>query len=222
MESSEGEVHKAFPDSTFQCLFWDQQRQASRISDVRQMRWHPVMIRWCLNLKLLSTSAYRALQTSGFVKLPSEQTLQDYMHYVKARMGFQEDVEAELVKEVGLDDLPGWKQHVVLLIDEMKVKEGIVYDKHNAHVTGFVGDVNNQLAEFETQCHQNDSGMNRPVATHILALMVRGIFMKLEFLYAHFLTMFPQTMAVVVIAMIDWILHNQPSDITESMVCIYR
>jgi len=34
MESSEGEVHKAFPDSTFQCLFWDQQRQASRISDV--------------------------------------------------------------------------------------------------------------------------------------------------------------------------------------------
>ena len=73
----------------------------------------------------------------------------------------------------------------------MKVKEGIVYDKHNAHVTGFVGDVNNQLADFETQCHQNDSGMNRPVATHILALMVRGIFMKLEFLYAHFLTMFP-------------------------------
>lgn len=65
------------------------------------------MIHWCLNLKLLSTSAYRALQTSGFVKLPSERTLQDYTHYVKARMGFQEDVEAELVKEVGLDDLPG-------------------------------------------------------------------------------------------------------------------
>ena len=106
----------------------------------------------------------------------------------------------------------------------MKVKEGIVYDKHNAQVIVFVdvGDINNQLAEFETQCHQNDSGMNHPVATHILALMVQGIFMKLEFLYAHFLTMFPQTMAVVVIAMIDWILHNQPSDITESMVCIYR
>ena len=106
MESSEGEVHKAFLEGTFQRLFWDQQRQASRISDVRQMRWHPVMIRWCLNLKLLSTSAYHALRMSGFVKLPSERTLRDYMHYVKARTGFQEDVEAELVKEVGLNDLP--------------------------------------------------------------------------------------------------------------------
>ena len=190
MESSEEEVHKTFPDGTFQRLFWDQQRKASRLSDVWQMRWHPAMIRWCLNLKLLSTSAYHALRTSGFMKLPSERTLRDYTHYVKARTGFQEDVEVELVKEVGLDDLPEWKKHVVLLLDEMKIKESIVYDKHNAQVIGFVdlGDVNNQLAEFETKFHQNDSGINRPIATHILALMVRGIFMKLEFPYAHFPT----------------------------------
>ena len=63
------------------------------------------------------------LRTSGFVKLPSEQTLQDYTHYVKAQTGFQEDVEAEMVKEVGLDDLPGWKKHV-LLIDEMESQRG--------------------------------------------------------------------------------------------------
>ena len=37
--------------------------------------------------------------------------------------GFQEDVEAEMVKEVRLDDLPGWKKHV-LLIDEMESQRG--------------------------------------------------------------------------------------------------
>ena len=39
------------------------------------------MIKWCLNLKLLSTSSYHALRTSGFVTLPSERTLRDYTSY---------------------------------------------------------------------------------------------------------------------------------------------
>ena len=56
--------------------------------DPRQMKWHPTMIKWCLNLKLLSSSAYSAMRTSGFLTLPSERTLRDYVHYFQSRPGF--------------------------------------------------------------------------------------------------------------------------------------
>ena len=143
------------------------------------------MIRWCLNIKLLSTSSYHALRTSGFMQLPSERTLRDYTHYIQARSGFQEDINKELVKESKLKDLPNWKKHVVLLLDEMKLKENY---KHEANVVGFVdvGDFNNQLAELE--CSTSEFGRRESITMHVLVLMVRGSFTKLEFPYAHFLT----------------------------------
>ena len=78
---------------------------------------------------------------------------------------------------------------MVLLLDEMKLKENLVYDKHEANV-GFVdvGDFNNQIAELEKECSSSDFSPHESVATHMLVLMVRGIFTKLEFPYAHFLT----------------------------------
>ena len=72
-----------------------------------------------MNLKLLSSSAYHCLRTSGFVKLPSERTLRDYTHLFKEKTGFQGEVDAMLRKEVENED---WKNYVVLLVDEMKVK----------------------------------------------------------------------------------------------------
>ena len=75
-------------------------------------------------------------------------------------------------------------RHVVLLIDEMKIKESLVFDKRTAQVIGFVElNVDNQL-----ELEENLTSSERPVATHILALMVRGLFTGLKFPYAHFLT----------------------------------
>ena len=85
-----------------------------------------MMIRWCLNLKLLSSSSYHTLRTSGFLKLPSQRTLRDYTHFFKSKAGFQMEVEEMLVRDIKLDELPDWKKHVVLLLDEMKVKESLV------------------------------------------------------------------------------------------------
>ena len=39
------------------------------------MHWHPMIIKWCLHLKVLSSAAYHAFQTSRFITLPSERTL---------------------------------------------------------------------------------------------------------------------------------------------------
>ena len=74
-------------------------------------------------------------------------------------------------------------------MDEMKIKENLVYDKHSAEVIGFVdlGNFNEELAELEQLC-SSDLELHRPVATHILALMVRGLFMDINFPYAHFPT----------------------------------
>ena len=181
-------IHDQFPEGSFRRLFWDQQAKVASVADARQMRWHPIMVRWCLNLKLLSSGAYHALRSSGFVQLPSERTLNDYTHYIKSKPGFQQEVDEQLATEAGLATIPEWKKYVVLLIDEMKIKESLVYDKHSAEVIGFVdlGSFNEQLADLENK-GGNDSG-HAPVATHVLALMVRGLFLPLSFPMAHFPT----------------------------------
>lgn len=77
---------------------------------------------------------------------------------------------------------------VVLIIDEMKVREDLVYDKTGESLHGFVnlGDVNNQLQQLERQADTGEP--HKSFATQMLTLMVRGVFMKLEFPYASFPT----------------------------------
>lgn len=136
-----------------------------------------------MNLKLLSSSAYHSLSTSGFIKLPSERTLRDYTHIFKSTTGFQSEVDGMLRKEVKDES---WKNYVVLLVDEMKVKESLVYDKHSCEVIGFVelNDINHQINQLESQTANN----RPPIATHLLTFMVRGLFTSCKFPYAHFPT----------------------------------
>ena len=94
----------------------------------RQMRWHPVLIKWCIHLKLLSSASYHALRTSGFIALPS--TLRDYTNYFSSKPGFQVEVLQQLLKEVESLSLPDSRKYVGIIIDEMKIKEGIVYNKY--------------------------------------------------------------------------------------------
>ena len=105
---------------------------------------------------------------------------------MKGQQGFQPELNQQLQKEAAIDSLPQLKRYVALLIDEMKIKEDLVYDKHTGQIVGFVsvGDVGEILSEMERKC--TESKPKLPVSTHILVLMVRGIFFKLEFLYAHF------------------------------------
>ena len=78
MRDNEQRVRDAYPEGSFAKLVWDEQLKAATAGDSRQVRWHPLLIKWCLNLKLLSSSTYHALRSTGFIKLPSERTLFDY------------------------------------------------------------------------------------------------------------------------------------------------
>ena len=94
------------------------------------MRWDPLIIRWCLYLRHLSGTAYEMLRESGLITLPSQRTLRDYTYYTKANTGFTADVDGQLVKAANESSDADWEKHVVLLMDEMHIREDVVYDKH--------------------------------------------------------------------------------------------
>ena len=51
MEETFDEVRKVNPEQSFRrLLFWEQQLQAINAKDLRQVRWHPALTKWCLHL----------------------------------------------------------------------------------------------------------------------------------------------------------------------------
>lgn len=91
------------------------------------------------------------------------------------------------MKEVNIDSLEEWQKYVAVVFDEMKIKEGIVYNKHECRIIGFVnfGSTNHNLLEFERSLNNSP---DLPVAKHMLVFLVRGLFIKLKFPYAQYPT----------------------------------
>ena len=60
--NAQGEkIDDIYPKGTFRRLFWDQQFKAASAKSASGMRWHPVMIRLALSLKMASSSAYHIM-----------------------------------------------------------------------------------------------------------------------------------------------------------------
>ena len=129
VSEEEASIHETFPPDSFGRIFWDQQSKALKMKSLSGMRWHPLMIKWCLHLRHYSSSGYEALRKTGCISLPSQRTLRDYTHFAKATSGFSFDVDQQLIDAAGISSCPDWKRHVVLLIDEMHIREDLVYDK---------------------------------------------------------------------------------------------
>ena len=137
------------PSDCFKRIFWEQQSQAtciemsSKRKDCRAMRWHPLMIRWCLSLRHQSQKAYDKVRE--VLHLPSQRTLRDYTHYCTGNPGFSTAVYEQLMSAAGIDSLTEWQKCVFILINEMHINENLVYEKHSGSVIGFtnLGDINN-------------------------------------------------------------------------------
>ena len=180
-------MQQLYPEGSFQQIFWDQQKQAMKQKDMRGIRWHPLMIRFCLYLRQHSGKAYEALRQSGCITLPSQRTLRDYSHSVKAGVGFSLEVDHQLMVASKVATSEEWEKFVVILLDEMYIREDLVYEKHSGTLIGFVnlGEINNHLLAFERSLDQ-DSGVSGSLAKTVLTFMVRGIFTSLKYPYAHF------------------------------------
>ena len=116
-----GKTVVALQKNSFQRLFWTQQLQCLKVKNNRQLRWHPMMIKWCLHLKMISSAANHAMRSSGIIKLPSERTLRDYAHLIRAQTGIQPEVCAQLLKEAKMGKLEDWQKYVAVVFDEVKI-----------------------------------------------------------------------------------------------------
>jgi hypothetical protein len=151
------QVSERFAEGSFNRLIWSQ--QVNNVQKYpKQRHWHPMIIRWCLHLKMLSNSAYEALR--DVLTLPCGRTLRDYTHYIKSEVGIQVELVHQLMTERTMELLADWQKYVAVVYDEIKIKEGLVYDKHEHKVTGFsdLGTINNTLKEFEQslECDLNE------------------------------------------------------------------
>ena len=178
-------VFASHSEGTFQRLFWEQQQKASSLKNSHSMKWHPLFIKWCLYLRHLSGKSYELLRSSGCIKLPSQSTLRDYTHYIRTTIGFSTEVDKDLL---GVSFLSNeLNKYVVIVMDEVHIKNDLVYDKHQGCLIGFtnLGDTNNNLLKFESAL-SGEGQYQQPLATSVLVLMVRGLFFKLNYPYAQF------------------------------------
>ena len=152
METNSASIESEFPDDSFQKLFWQQQMNAVKTSP-RGRRWHPAFIKYCLFLRHKSSGAYELLRTSGCLQLPSQRTLRDYTHYVKSSPGFNTEIDSQLIKMADVASLNEHERHVCLLLDEMHVKDDLVYDKWTGEIIGFtnLGDITTHLSKVERE-----------------------------------------------------------------------
>ena len=130
---------------------------------------------------MLSPAAYDAIQ--HVLLLPSNRTLRDYTHYIKS--GIQSEVTMQLMNEAKIKTSEEWEKFVAVAFD---IKEGIVYNKHQCKIIGFVdlGTSNNHPSAFENSIGQPQNTL--PVAKQMFTVMVIGIFTSLCFPYSHYPT----------------------------------
>ncbi len=167
----------------FMKLFWREQQQYMS-SSKSGIRYHPMVIRFCLNLASKSPAAYEELRynektKSGVLILPSPRTLRSYKNYIRPKQGFNKEIIKELCKKV--EKFSDIERNVVILIDEMKIQENLVWDKYSGDLIGFV-DLGDTDLNFATLQNVDT------IASHLLVLLVRGAVNPLKYSFANFAT----------------------------------
>ena len=167
---------------SFMKLFWEEQQKYISSSSPTSIRYHPMIIKFCLNLAAKSSSAYKDLKydsTTGtcILVLPSLRTLCNYKNYIRRTRGFNPEVINELTKKtVSFSQI---ERYVTILFDEMKIQEKLVWDKHSGELIGFLdlGDININYATLENA---------QKLATRVLVFLVKSVVYPLSYSFATF------------------------------------
>ena len=158
----------------FQNIFWEQQRKYNSLHNKRTMRWHPLMIRFALNLKYLSSCAYKAV--GNVLALPSRRTLCDYTHVMSVDSGVSHEMISRMKKDMNFQTCTAPEKMVSIMLDEMKLKSGLVFNQREGRMVGFVnlGSVNGDLDVLQTSLTgEGESSQQPELAGSMLVLMVR-------------------------------------------------
>ena len=173
-------------EDTFSSVFWRHQLKAAKLSQKNGMRWHPAMIRWCLYLHHRSSGCYATLRNSGVFTLPSERTLRDYRHCFNANVGFSASNDHQLCEAVKGHKPSDLAKYVTVVIDEMYIKAGLVFNKASGALVGFhdLGEVSDLLGDMEREVKNPNT--RRPLAKVMLVFMIRGLCTSMKFPYVQF------------------------------------
>lgn len=92
-----------------------------------------------------------------------------------------------LIIVLKVQSCPPRQCYVFIIMDEMHVKEDLVYDKHTGELIGFtnLGDINSHLLKLQHSLEVEQSTIPT-LAKSLLVIMVRGLFSSLQFPYAQF------------------------------------
>ena len=149
------------------------------------MRWHPLIIRWCLYIRSKSSKAYDGLRQ--FFNLPSQRILYNLSHYTEHRAGFQEKVTEQFVSECSKNSNDNeCSQYVGILFDEIRIKDDLVYDKPSGELVGYV-DLDEVVNEF-MNLHYALNDANQSIAKFLHVVMIRGLTTALKYPLVTFAT----------------------------------
>ena len=187
MEEDTKKIEDHFPPDTFGHLFWQQQKKMLNKADARGNRWHPMIIKWCINMRMASGKAYNILRK--VLRLPHDTTLKSYIHWTEPTSGLTLDSVLQMCREMKVDQLAEHQKYLVVVHDEMKVQANLVYSKGSGRLVGFtkLEGFEDQLRAYEDQLQETDKP-EESLAEHVLVFQVRGIFWNFQYPVAHFPT----------------------------------
>ena len=171
--------------SDFHKIFLQQQMEARKKKGRTGHRWHPLMIRFALHLKMVCTNTgYRSLR--GFLELPSERRLFDYSHVYEVREGCHNDIIQDVGKEVA-SMKHGYQKYHSLFFDEIYISQNLVARKSDGKVVGYshLDEVTEEILRLENSVQAAAEGVPEgpvkpEVAKTILAYMVKGTASKVK------------------------------------------
>ncbi|KAK3928196.1 Transposable element P transposase [Frankliniella fusca] len=135
--------------------------KAAKVKNSHGRRYTAQWIYECTLLRIKSLGLYKKMLRDEFLPLPSLRTLQRYMKKLNPAYGFNQNTFS-LIKEKCVH-MPEHKRHGSLLLDEMKITEGLTLDKPSLEVKGFVFYGNH-----------TPEGLKDVPADHALVLMFQG------------------------------------------------
>ena len=167
------------PKDKFFHIFLEQQLEARNAKGNHGIKWHPLMIRFALQLKHCSQSSLNSAR--NFIRLPSDRLLWDYTHIYEVKAGVNEEFINEVAEEVKC--MPhDYQSYHVLLYDEVAVSQNLVQRKATGEIVGYqkLNEVQTELLELKRKLEAEAQNVKEtpvstpPIATKILTFMVRG------------------------------------------------
>ena len=169
-------------DNFFLLLLKDQAKAINMPS--KQMRWHPLVLKWCLRLYCKSHSMYSELRNAGFLRLPSGRTLSDYKNFCSAKSGWQLSVLNGMRSSYNEQKLPEVGKLGALIFDEVKIKEGLLFDPSTWELIGFT-DLD---CEGSSSSENSSPALKEQLATHVLQFYFKSVFASFHYPCGYFLT----------------------------------